>query len=52
MGADRQVPSLLGVALTATWIIGLINAYNFMDGVDGIAGATGVELLVTQYPGR
>jgi len=27
-----------GAVLTAVWIIGLTNAYNFMDGTDGIAG--------------
>jgi len=33
----------LGVAawpLTVFWIVGLINAFNFMDGIDGIAGIT------------
>ncbi len=28
-----------GALLTAIWILGLTNAYNFMDGTDGIAGA-------------
>jgi UDP-N-acetylmuramyl pentapeptide phosphotransferase/UDP-N-acetylglucosamine-1-phosphate transferase len=28
---------LLGVPLTLFWIVGLTNAYNFMDGIDGIA---------------
>jgi len=28
-----------GAALTLLWIVGLTNAYNFMDGIDGIAGA-------------
>ena len=28
----------LGVLLTLLWIVGLTNAYNFMDGIDGIAG--------------
>jgi UDP-N-acetylmuramyl pentapeptide phosphotransferase/UDP-N-acetylglucosamine-1-phosphate transferase len=28
--------------LTVFWIVGLTNAYNFMDGIDGIAGAQGV----------
>src|SRR5262245_28548638 len=32
----------VGVVITFLWIIGLTNAYNFMDGIDGIAG--GVEL--------
>ncbi|MBZ5498498.1 MAG: glycosyltransferase family 4 protein [Acidobacteriia bacterium] len=27
-----------GAVLTAVWIVGLTNAYNFMDGTDGIAG--------------
>ena len=27
-----------GVVITFLWIIGLTNAYNFMDGIDGIAG--------------
>jgi asparagine synthase (glutamine-hydrolysing) len=27
-----------GIPLTILWIVGLTNAYNFMDGIDGIAG--------------
>ena len=29
---------LVGVIITFSWIIGLTNAYNFMDGIDGLAG--------------
>ena len=29
---------IVGVIITFLWIIGLTNAYNFMDGIDGIAG--------------
>jgi UDP-N-acetylmuramyl pentapeptide phosphotransferase/UDP-N-acetylglucosamine-1-phosphate transferase len=29
---------VLGVPLTFLWIVGLTNAFNFMDGIDGIAG--------------
>ena len=32
----------LGIVVTALWIVGLTNAYNFMDGIDGIAGGQGV----------
>jgi UDP-N-acetylmuramyl pentapeptide phosphotransferase/UDP-N-acetylglucosamine-1-phosphate transferase len=32
----------LGLAITFMWIVGLINAYNFMDGIDGIAGGQAV----------
>lgn len=34
--------SWLGLPLTLLWIIGLTNAYNFMDGIDGIAGGQAV----------
>ncbi len=33
---------LLGALLTFLWILGLTNAYNFMDGIDGIAGGQAV----------
>jgi Fuc2NAc and GlcNAc transferase len=33
---------LVAVAVTALWLVGLLNAYNFMDGVDGIASMQGV----------
>jgi UDP-N-acetylmuramyl pentapeptide phosphotransferase/UDP-N-acetylglucosamine-1-phosphate transferase len=29
---------VFGTPLTVLWIVGLTNAYNFMDGIDGIAG--------------
>ena len=32
----------LGIPITLLWIVGMINAYNFMDGIDGIAGGQGV----------
>lgn len=32
----------LGLLITFIWIVGLTNAYNFMDGIDGIAGAQAV----------
>ncbi len=34
---------LLGILITFLWIVGLTNAYNFMDGIDGMAG--GVALV-------
>jgi UDP-N-acetylmuramyl pentapeptide phosphotransferase/UDP-N-acetylglucosamine-1-phosphate transferase len=30
-----------GQVLAVAWVLGLVNAYNFMDGVDGIAGLQG-----------
>jgi len=32
----------IGIPFTLIWIIGLTNAYNFMDGIDGIAGGQAV----------
>lgn len=29
---------VVGALITVMWIVGLTNAYNFMDGIDGIAG--------------
>jgi UDP-GlcNAc:undecaprenyl-phosphate GlcNAc-1-phosphate transferase len=33
---------VVGPVLTLVWMIGLTNAYNFMDGIDGLAGGTAV----------
>jgi UDP-N-acetylmuramyl pentapeptide phosphotransferase/UDP-N-acetylglucosamine-1-phosphate transferase len=33
---------LAAAALGVVWVVGLTNAYNFMDGIDGIAGAQAV----------
>jgi len=32
----------VGIPLTVLWIVGLTNAYNFMDGLDGFAGGVAV----------
>lgn len=32
----------IGYPLTALWLLGLVNAYNFMDGLDGMAGGVAV----------
>ena len=32
----------IGLVLTVIWIVGLVNAYNFMDGIDGIAAGQAV----------
>lgn len=34
--------SAAGWALALVWVVGLTNAYNFMDGIDGIAGSQAV----------
>jgi UDP-N-acetylmuramyl pentapeptide phosphotransferase/UDP-N-acetylglucosamine-1-phosphate transferase len=32
----------LGLPIISLWIVGLTNAYNFMDGIDGITGGHAV----------
>lgn len=33
---------LAGLIITFLWVVGLTNAYNFMDGIDGLAGSQAV----------
>jgi UDP-N-acetylmuramyl pentapeptide phosphotransferase/UDP-N-acetylglucosamine-1-phosphate transferase len=35
---NRWLIGTLSVLITFLWVVGLTNAYNFMDGIDGIAG--------------
>lgn len=37
----------LATVLTVFWLVGLTNAYNFMDGVDGIAGSAALVIGMT-----
>ena len=36
----------IGVLITVFWIAGLINAYNFMDGIDGIAASQAITAAI------
>ena len=36
------LPSWLGIALGALWIIGFTNVFNFMDGLDGMGAGAGI----------
>lgn len=37
-----HLPLSLAIGLSLLWIVGMTNAYNFMDGIDGIAGSQAV----------
>jgi UDP-N-acetylmuramyl pentapeptide phosphotransferase/UDP-N-acetylglucosamine-1-phosphate transferase len=41
-GAGRVSLGWAGLPLALLWLVGLTNAYNFMDGIDGIAGGQAV----------
>jgi len=42
MFAELQL-GVVGILITFLWIIGLTNAYNFMDGIDGMAGGVALS---------
>lgn len=42
IGSIPLKTELLGWLLTITWIVGLTNAFNFMDGIDGIASVQAI----------
>jgi UDP-N-acetylmuramyl pentapeptide phosphotransferase/UDP-N-acetylglucosamine-1-phosphate transferase len=40
---DELQLGVIGIIITFLWIIGLTNAYNFMDGIDGMAGGVALS---------
>jgi UDP-GlcNAc:undecaprenyl-phosphate GlcNAc-1-phosphate transferase len=36
----RQLPGLVGLALTILWVLGITNAFNLIDGLDGLAAGS------------
>jgi len=43
-----EIPGILGFLLTGFLVIGLINAYNLIDGIDGLAALVGI-VICTAY---
>ncbi|MFC1658783.1 MraY family glycosyltransferase [Candidatus Omnitrophota bacterium] len=43
-GVEVQVPLYLSILITTAWIVGLINAINLIDGLDGLAA--GITFIV------
>ena len=41
------LPKYAGMALTFCWILGIVNAYNLIDGMDGLCGTLSLTALVT-----
>jgi len=45
-GAGLHIPSVFSFLLTGLWVVGITNAFNLIDGIDGLAaGASGFALL-------
>lgn len=43
---EFAVPPALGAVLTVTWLVGVTNAFNLIDGVDGLAGGAALFPLL------
>ena len=41
------LPKVLSVILTFGWVLGLINAYNLIDGLDGLCGMLSITVIIT-----
>lgn len=42
LGLTFSLGKLLGFSISLLWVVGLTNAYNFMDGIDGIAAVQSI----------
>ncbi|MDB9444747.1 MraY family glycosyltransferase [Anabaena sp. CS-542/02] len=58
VGFNTPIDSLFSMAITVLWVVGITNAINLMDGMDGLAGGvsfiTAMSLLgvAAQFPNR
>lgn len=42
-----QMPAVIGIILTFGWILGVVNAYNLIDGLDGLCGSLSITAVTT-----
>lgn len=42
-----ELPKIIRVILTFGWILGLVNAYNLIDGLDGLCGNLSITTIIT-----
>lgn len=42
-----EIPTILSYALTFGWVLGVINAYNLIDGLDGLCGSLSITTIIT-----
>ncbi len=42
-----KIPFVIGCAFTVVWIIGIINAFNLIDGLDGLCGGITFLIFIT-----
>ncbi|MDX2030353.1 MAG: MraY family glycosyltransferase [Blastocatellia bacterium] len=46
-GGEWHLPVWLGFSLTVLWIVGITNAFNLIDGIDGLAAGASVFALLS-----
>jgi UDP-GlcNAc:undecaprenyl-phosphate GlcNAc-1-phosphate transferase len=46
-GGHWHLPMWLGFAATALWVVGITNAFNLIDGIDGLAAGASVFALIS-----
>ncbi len=46
-GGTWELPTLLSFPLTALWVVGITNAFNLIDGIDGLAAGASVFALLS-----
>ena len=47
LGAEWSLPYWLSFPLTALWVVGITNAFNLIDGIDGLAAGASAFALVS-----
>ena len=44
-----EIPRLASIVITSTWIVGIINAINWIDGMDGLAAGCSFIMFITLF---
>ena len=45
--SEIDLPSFISTIFTSIWIVGLINAFNWLDGLDGLSTSIGIVIALT-----
>ncbi len=48
-GTSWTIPAILSYPLTALWVVGITNAFNLIDGMDGLASGASVFALLSLF---
>jgi UDP-GlcNAc:undecaprenyl-phosphate GlcNAc-1-phosphate transferase len=46
---DRALPSYLGLVLTVLWVLAITNAFNLIDGLDGLAAGSALFSTIVMF---